>query len=325
MLARRFFIFGFCGVAALAIFMLRQGPKADRITIAVTQIVDHPSLNLVRKGVYDSLTQAEMTRERGVRILYDEAQGNPSLATQIAQKFVSQKADLIIAIATPSAQAVLNTTRAIPLVFATVTDPVAAKLVSDLAHPEPGVTGTRNRPKLADHVALIKEVLGSKIESSLRIGLVLNYGEDNSVALMRELETLGISQTFFVVAAAAQNAKEVRTAAESLVGRVDALLLLQDNTVASALSGVLSIAEKHAIPVFSTYIEAVEQGALAGLAFNEYEIGLQTGRLAVQLLQDPKKSLPVEDACVRVLAVNTAAAKRLGLGQGLISAADVVY
>lgn len=309
-------------VSFLAIFMLRQGPKADRIVIGVTQIIDHPSLNAVREGVFESLAAEGLTRERGVRILYDEAQGNPALANQIAQKFASQEVDLIIAIATPSAQAVRNTTR-IPLVFATLTDPVGAKVVSDLEFPEAGVTGTRNKPLFSDHLNLMRTVL--KREDTLRLGVILNYGEDNSVALLKELKGLGPKENFILVTAAAQNAKEVRSAIESLVGRIDALLLLQDNTVASALSALLSTAEPHRIPVFSTYLEAVEQGALAGLAFDEHAIGLQTGRLAARLLEDPTQSLPVEDADVRAFAVNASSAQRLGLAQHLLTSADTVY
>ncbi len=294
----------------LAFFLTIRASKPHRFTIGITQIVDHPSLNAVRRGICDVLTTSGYSPQEGTQILYDEAQGSPALATQIAQKFAAKKVKLIIAIATPSAQAVRNTTD-IPLVFASVTDPVGAKIISSLEHPQPGITGTRSVPDFEDYLHRIRAIL--KKQGPIRLGVVLNYGEDNSVILFKNLENCAKKQDYMLVTAAVQSSKEVRTATESLIGRIDAFFLIQDNTVASALAALLTPALNHKVPVFSTYLEAVQQGALAGLAFDEYAIGQQTGRLAIELLKDPQKSIPVQDAKLPVFAVNTSTAKKLGI------------
>ena len=263
---------------------------------------------------------------KSARILFKNAQGSIVIASQIAQQFVAMKPDVIVAIKTPSAQAVANSDKqdAIPIVFATITDTIQAKLVTNLKHPGGYITGTRNVPAIKKQMEQIKQLL-PKVKS---IGIVLNYGESNSVQLLEMVKQEAAAFNIEVKTAAAPSSAEVKTAASSLMGRVDALLLLQDNTVASALPAVLKVAAQNNIPVFATYIDAVKPGALAGMAFDEYAIGKQTGKIVVQILRGTKPGdIPVADPMDIESAINLNTAKKLNmqLDPNLIKKMQHVY
>jgi putative ABC transport system substrate-binding protein len=281
-------------------------------TIAITQIVGHPSLDKVRQGVLDELAANGYQDGKSTKIIFENAQGNIVVATQIAKHFVAEHADVIVAIATPSAQAAVNATKNtnIPVVFATITDPIQAKLVTNLQHPGGNVTGTRNITAVEKQLAQIKQLM-PQIKT---IGIVLNYGEANSVQLLKTITHTAASQQITIKPAATPSSAEVQTATQSLMGQVDAILLLQDNTVASALPAVLKIAQKNKTPVFSTFIDGVKAGALAGVAHDEYAIGKKTGNMVVQILRGKKAGdIPVADPTDVETAININTAKRLGV------------
>ena len=281
-------------------------------TIAITQIVGHASLDKVRQGVIDELAANGYRDGKAAHITFQNAQGSVVVATQIAQHFVAEHPDVIVAIATPSAQAAVNAAKktAIPVVFATVTDPIQAKLVTNLQHPNGNVTGTRNITAVAKQLEQIKQLM----PNIKTIGIVLNYGEVNSVQLLHTITEDAAKMNITVKAAATPSSAEAQTAANSIMGQVDALLLLQDNTVASALPAVLKVAEKNNTPVFSTFLDAVQAGALAGVAYDEYAIGKQTGKIVVQILRGKKPGdIAVTDPNNVETAINLTTAKQLHL------------
>lgn len=316
-------IFRFCAyfsVYALGLFMFfgvnfaqaSSYNASGKALVCITQITSHPSLDLVRQGVMDVLSESGYGEASNAHILYENAQGNMATAAQIAQKFASKKPDVIIAIATPSAQTVQKATQreATPIVFASITDPITAGLVEDLRLPKGRITGTRNITPFDRHLDLIKNVL-DHVES---IGVVINFAEANSIDLLEDLKQEAKAHGIAVVVTPVNNTGEVSGAMRKLVGKVDAVLLLQDNTVASALPGLLKVANEYRVPVFSTYVEAVEKGALMGLAADEYDIGRQTGRMVVAILQgqDPG-SMPIEDPDKMTFLVNEKTLKSLKL------------
>lgn len=276
-------------------------------SIAITQIVGHPALDKVHQGIVDELNK------NGYRdILFENAQGSMVVAAQIANQFVSKHPDVIVAIATPSAQAAANAIKKsnIPLVFASISDPVQAKLVTDLQHPAANITGTRNVSPIDKQIALVKKIM----PNIKTLGIVLNYGEINSVDLLKQVTEVAKSMDINVKTSAANSSAEVQTATTNLIGKVDAILLLQDNTVASALPALMKVVNANNIPVFTTYLDAIKAGALAGLAFDEYEIGRQTGRIVVAILKGKKAGdLPVQDPEHIQLVLNPQVAKQLNI------------
>ena len=294
--------------------------------IAITQIVDHQSLNNVYNGIIAELKDRGYCQQGAAKVVFENAHGNMGTAVQIAQKFVGMNADVIIAIATPSAQAAIKTAsyKHIPVVFASVTDPVGSQLVRDLQTPGGLVTGVRQPPPLNEQIELVRNLV-PKVKN---LGVILNYGEDNSVQQLKMLEKYAATKGINIVVTSASSSAGVSQAAASLVGRADAFFLLQDNTVASAIASVLKVAHSNGIPVFAGHSEAVAEGALASLAYNEYDIGRQTGAIAIKILEGTLPSeIPVENPRKLELVINKKVASNLGItvSKELIARADQVF
>ncbi len=277
--------------------------------VAITQIVAHESLNKVRDGIVYELKQKYGDN---INISLSNANGNIVTASQIASKITSSNPDLIIAIATPSAQTIVKASKNtnIPILFATVTDPIGAGLVTSLHKPGRNVSGTRNSSPLKEQLALaLRLVPGLK-----NIGVVLNMSESNSVYMLEKLQEAARGFSIEVKYKAVANSADIKLATETLAGNVDAFFLLQDSTVASSLPSLIKSATKYKKPVISSYVEAVEIGALGGLAFDEYNIGIQTGKMALRVLEGASiGNMDVEDPEKIDLVINQKQAKELGI------------
>ena len=203
--------------ATVALLPLAQAQTAPVKSVAVTAIVDHPALDAVRKGVEDELKAQGWQAGKNLKYQYQSAQGNAATAGQIVRKFIGDKADAIVAIATPSAQAAAAATSSVPIVFSAVTDPVAAKLVKDLKAPGGNVTGVSDRLPLAPQVDLMLKV----VPTAKRVGIVYSPGEINSTILIKELKAVLAQRGMTLVSAAAPRTVDVQAATKSLVGKVD--------------------------------------------------------------------------------------------------------
>jgi len=291
--------------------------------VAITQIVEHPALDAVRNGVKDVLAENEWKEGENLKWNYQSAQGNTATAAQIAKKFAGDQPDAIVAIATPSAQAVAASARASNIIFSAVTDPVAAKLVKAWDQPGKNITGVSDLTPIDKHMALVKEVL----PEAKTLGVIYNPGEANSVSLVNLVKSEAPKLGLKVVEAAAPKSADVQTATRSLMGKVDAIYLPTDNTVISAMEGVVKIAEQADIPLFAGDTDSVKRGAIAALGFNYYEVGRQTGQMLVKILNGTAPSaLPVEGIDKTELFVNPGAAERMGitLDEALIAKAKEV-
>ncbi|ESA36898.1 abc transporter substrate-binding protein [Leptolyngbya sp. Heron Island J] len=279
--------------------------------VAVTQIVEHPALDAVRDGLQDKLKEAGYDQaDNSLKWTWESAQGQAANAAQIAQKFVGDNPDLIVAIATPSAQAVVGNTDTIPVVFSAVTDPVAAELVPSLEASGGMVTGVSDLSPIDEHLALIADI----VPAAKSIGVIYNAGESNSASLVSLLNREAEEQGFVVEAATVSTSADVVTAAESLVGQVDAIYVPTDNTVVSALESVIQVGNDNQIPVFAGDTDSVERGAIATASFDYYEVGRQTGDMVARILGGENPGdMPVELASTVDLAINLAAAEAMGV------------
>jgi putative ABC transport system substrate-binding protein len=280
------------------------------VTIGITQIVSHPALDATVKGFKAALAKQGFVA--GKNVTYDDqnAQGDMATAASIAQKFVSENVNLILSVATPTSQAAAKATQTIPIVFAAVTDPVAAGLVKDPKAPEGNITGVSDLLPLQPHLDLIKKL----VPDVKTIGLLYNAGEANSVALVKEEKTKAEAMGIKVVEATAASSAEVQQAAQSLVGRVDAMSVLTDNTVVSALESVVKVAKDNKIPLIAGDTDSVKRGAVAAYAFNYLDLGTQAGEMAAKILNGtPIKDIPVEYANKLILSVNPTSAKAMGV------------
>lgn len=299
---------------------------AASYVISVNQFVEHPALDAVLKGLQDYL------KDNGVEVEFKvhNAQANMGTATQIGQQMIGEKADLLVAIATPSAQATAQALSKAPdamkrpFLFTAVTDPVAAGLVKAWDKPSKYITGVSDLLPLDKHLEMI---LTYKPDIK-RLGVLYNAGEANSKATVATLKEMSNSMGFKVVEATAAKTADVYSAAKSLVGRVDGVFIPTDNTIVSALESVLKIGTQNRIPIFAADVDSVERGALAAMGFDYYKHGYQTGAMARKILEGTQPSaLPVETQEELQLHINLKSAKAMGAEppEKLLEQASKVY
>ncbi len=296
------------GASLLAAASLVQAE--DTRVVAITQIVEHPALDAAHQGVVDELAERGYRVGENLRVMHESAQGNSAIASQIARKFVGESPDVIVAIATPSAQTVAAAARDIPVIFSAVTDPVAAKLVKSWEAPGANITGVSDMLPIEKHLDLLQRML----PDAKRIGTVYNPGEANAAALVELLEERLAARGLELVKGAATKTSEVLGAARSLIGKADAIYLTTDNTVISAAEAVISVGERAKIPVFAADTATVERGAVAALGFNYYNHGRQTGAMVARVLEGATTAdMPVEIMEELDLYVNPEAGERMGI------------
>src|SRR5260221_1701882 len=280
------------------------------VTVDVTAIVQHPALDAARDGVKKALEDAGFKDGVNLTFHYESAQGNPATATQIAQKFAGEAPNVIVAIATPSAQAAAATTQDIPIVFTAVTDPLGAQIVKNLEKPGGNVTGISDMSPLADHLKLIKEI----VPGVKTLGVPYNPGEANAVTLLTALKKMAPDYGVSIVEAAATKSSEVQGAAQSLVGKVDVIYVPTDNTIVSALEAVIAVGKENKLPVFSGDTDSVTRGTIASIGFDYFQVGLQTGAVVVRVLKGEKPGdIAVQNSSGTDLFVNPKAAASMGV------------
>jgi putative ABC transport system substrate-binding protein len=287
------------------------GPAAaGEAFVAVTAIVEHPALDACRDGIKEELKAEGFEEGKNLKFVYESAQGNPGTAAQIAQKFVGENPTVIVPISTPSAQAVVNATQDIPVVFTAVTDPLGAKLVASLEKPGGNVTGMSDLSPIAKHLELIHEIT----PKAKKIGVPFNPGEANAVTLLDLLKKNAPAMGMEIVEAPAPKSADVLAAAQSLVGKVDVIYVPTDNTIVSALESVIKVGEDSQIPVFAGDTDSVPRGAIAALGFNYHDVGIQTGKIVARVLKGEKPGdIAVEGVQITELVVNPGAAKKMGV------------
>src|SRR5690554_5911112 len=292
-------------------------------SVAVTSIVEHPALDAVRDGVKQALADAGFREEKGLKWQYQAAQGNTAIAEQIARKFVGDRPDAIVAIATPSAQAVVSATKDIPVVYSAVTDPVAAQLVPSMEPSGTNVSGVSDRLSLERQIDLITQV----VPDAKRVGMVYNPGEANSVVVVKAMRELLPERGMSLVEATAPRTVDVGAAARSLVGKVDVIYTNTDNNVVSAYEALVKVGIDAKLPLIASDTDSVVRGAIAALGVNYYDLGLQTGKMVVRILEGEKPGdLASETSENLELYVNLDAAKKQGveLDEALIKSATKV-
>ncbi len=296
------------------------------LVIGITQIVEHPALDAARDGFIATLEEAGF--KEGEDVVYDlqNAQGDFTNAISIAQKFKDDKVDLIVAIATPTAQAALQVNQEIPIVINAVTDPVAASLAKSWESSGNNLTGMSDAAPNKQQVELIPLFL----PEAKNVGTIYNAGEANSVVqieVARETcKELGLN----LIEVTVSNSSEVLMAAQSLAGRVEAIYIVTDNTVVSALESVIKVCNQEKIALILADPSTVDKGALASYGIDYYSLGKKSGEIAIQIIKGAKPSdIPIQtitDPKDLQFVVNLDTAKILGLsiGEEILKDADKI-
>jgi putative tryptophan/tyrosine transport system substrate-binding protein len=288
-----------------------QEAQETKPVIGIIQTIEHPALDQTREGLLKTLEENGLIKDKNVTIVYESAQSNPALAVQIVQKFVGQKANIILAIATTAAQGAVKGTQGknIPVVFASVTDPVGSKVLLNPQNPEANITGVTNYVDIERQLETFLQILPFK-----KLGIIYNPGEANSVTIVEKTQKLALQMNFQIITAPATKTSDVATAAQSLVGKVDAIFINNDNTALAAFDSITKIGKEHKIPVFVSDVDIIDKGALAALGADQFVLGVQMGQIAVDVLKSKKISdIPMEKPRTITLKLNHAVAKELGI------------
>ncbi|GMO46388.1 MAG: ABC transporter substrate-binding protein [Termitinemataceae bacterium] len=273
---------------ALAVFsLLTACSKTEEVNIGISKIVQHVALDAVEQGIVDGLDA------KGVKANFDlqNANGDMSTAAQIAGKFKAEKVNVAVGIATPTAQALANAIKDIPIVFATVTDPIGAGLVTTLEHGEGNITGLSDALPVDYHISLFKEIAGIK-----SLGYIYTSSEANSISALNQVDNACRNNGIELVVQAITTSADIRQAAQAIIDRVDGLYLTTDNTVFSGLSAIISVFKTAKKPIFSGDVTgALGGGCMIASGFDYYKAGIACADIIYQILQGAKPSdIPVK-------------------------------
>lgn len=287
-----------------------KSSEQEKLNIGIVQIVEHPSLNTIRESFVAELEKGGYKDGQNITIDYQNAQGDQTNLKTICQKFVNNKYDLIVAIATPSAQAAVGETKDIPIVFSACTDPLGSGLVSSMEKPGKNVTGT------SDAVSAEKIMeLAKRITPNIKtVGALYNSGETNSQAVVEDLKEYAQKNGLTVIEGTVTNSSEVQQVTSSLAGKVDAIFSPIDNTIASAMPVVTQVANKAKIPVYVGADSMVKDGGLATYGINYPVLGQETAKMAIEILKGKKPGdIAVKTMSDMDIYVNTDTAKAIGV------------
>lgn len=277
--------------------------------IVITQIVEHPSLEQAKKGILDELKSAGFEAGKNLDIIELHAQGSIATARVIAKSLAGMELDAIVPISTSSAQSVVAATREldIPIVFSSVTDPVAAGLVSSLESTNERVSGAIDFPPIKEEINLIKSI----IPNIKTLGVLYNSGEANSVKTI-ELLKQSLGGGIKLVEVAVNNSGEAAVALKGLSGRVEAVYIPSDNTVFAAIPKLVRVSREIKLPIFSSDPDSVRHGFLACTGYTQYEVGRAAGKILVRVLNG-ERSITIEAPEKFKILINSETAETLGV------------
>jgi len=297
---------------------------AEEYEIGISQFVEHPSLDLAREGFIDQLEEEGFIEGENIKIDLQNAQADFSTAQTIAQRFNQNKVDLVLAIATPSAQTAANVLKNTPVLITAVTDPVEAGIVQSMEKPGANITGTTDMNPVAKQLELIRDFLPEVKD----IGILYNPGEVNSTVQVKLAKEKAKEMGINLEEATVSNSSEVSLAVSSLVDNVDAIYVPTDNIIVSAMPTVLQTAHNRQVPVFASENNSVEQGAIATLGIDYYQLGKQTGSMAARILNGSNPAeMPVESSKELKLYINKKSADQINLKipENLLESADIIF
>ena len=307
-------VVGILLTSLISLHQLKADKKKDVFRIGISQFITHQSLDATREGFVDELAKQGYVEGKNIEIDLQNAQGEQRNLKTISQQ-LAESSDVVLAIATPSAQSLANTTQTTPVIFSAVTDPVSAKLVESREHPGGNVTGTSDQSSdaISTQINLIKKVL----PKAKTIGILYTQSEPNSVVQKDEAKRLLEEKGFTVVEKTILDSNNVKAAVESLMAEVDMVFVPTDNIISSTMETVKQVSIKHKVPVFGGSTEMIAVGGLYNYGTNYEELGRQTARMLIRVLKGEKpENIAVELPEKLELHTNQEMADALGIDIG---------
>ncbi|MCI5871953.1 tryptophan ABC transporter substrate-binding protein [Streptococcus sp.] len=283
--------------------------SATTAKVGVLQFVTHEALDEIYRGIKAGLEEEGYSGDK-LKIDFLNAEGDQSKVQTMSQKLVANQNDVLIGIATPAAQGLASATKEIPIIMGAVTDPVGAKLVKSLDQPGGNVTGVSDKTPIKAQVDLIKE-LTPNVKT---VGVIYSSSEDNSKSQVEEFKTLAEKAGLEVVVKSVPSTNEIKTTSEVLLSQVDAVWVPLDNTIASAFSTLVQVAKEAKKPIYPSVDTMVEEGGLASVVIDQYQLGVETGKMAAKVLKgEDVSTLPVNVFDEGTPVYNEEVAKELGI------------
>lgn len=285
--------------------------QAKIMTVGVLQFVSHPALDEIYRGIQAGLAEEGYTDQDNLNIEFQNGQADQSKLNTMSQQLIDKKADVLVGIATPAAQALANNTKDIPIVLGAITDPKSANLVADNQRPGGNITGVSDQSPVDAQLALALKLL----PDLKTIGVLYSSAEDNSAfqaeKLVSEAEKLGVTVKKYPV----PSSNEISQMVQVMSSEVDAIYLPTDNVIANAMQIVVDIANKNDVPIIPSVDTMVEQGGLATVGINQYELGLQTGRMVADILSGKSvpATTPIYTFTTGDIIINQKQADKLGI------------
>jgi len=303
-------------IAAVVASVMAAGAQAqDKKTVAISTIVEVPALTETHQGVVEGLAANGYVDGETITIDYQNANGNMPTQQQIAKKFAGDSPDVVVSITTPTSQAMISTLPGgIPIVFATVTDPLKAKLIDQYVKPGGRITGVSDAAPIKQQVELMSEIVPG-IE---KLGFIYNPGLDNAVSTLEKLREVVEPMGIEVVESPSPTTNEVIPAARRLVGDVDAIYVPNDTTVVAALESIVKVGHDTDTPIFAGETGAVGRGVIASVGLDYVGVGKIAGEMAARVLGGEKPGeidavIAYETLTDFIVAVNPASAEAMGV------------
>ena len=298
-------------------------------TVGILQLMTHPALDSIHKGIIAGLKENGYVVGKNLKIDYQNAQGDQSNLKSMSDRFANEKVNMMVGIATPSAQSLAHVTTKTPIVMGAISDPVGSGLVKSLTNPSNNgnITGTQHIEPVAQQVKLIKKLM----PNLKTIGGIYTSSDDSSTAEFKEFKQLAQKAGIEVKTYTITSTNDIDQVAATMAHEVQAVYVPTDNTVASGIQALLKNTNAAKIPVFASVATMVKSGAVATYSVSQYDIGRLTGKLVAQILKGKKPNqMPIQHVTQGDYAFNLSQAQRFGINipQDLIKQAEkkgVIY
>lgn len=260
---------------------MEEKERNDLPVIGVLQFVSHPALDDIYQGMIDQLKKEGYEDGKTAKIVFQNGQADQSKLTSMSQHLINEKADILVGIATPSAQALANQTSDIPIILGAISDPKSAGLVEDNNKPGGNITGVSDQSPVEAQLELVNSLLPNK----KKMGILYSSAEDNSSSQVKKVKEQAEGQGYQVSEYAVPSTNEISQMMQVLAREVDFLYIPTDNTMANAMQTIVDVANQYKLPVIPSVDTMVEQGGLATVGINQYELGVQTGKMVAEVLK----------------------------------------
>ena len=284
--------------------------QTENVKIGVLQLLSHPALDAIYKGLQDELKNEGYEVGKNLEIDLQNAQGDQSNLASMSEKLVSGGNNILVGITTPATLALANNTKETPIIMGGITYPVEAGLIASESKPGNNITGVSDRTPIKQQLEIMKQVL----PNMKKVGILNTSREDNSVQQAAEAQQAAKELGLEVKVSTIANTNDIQQVTESLASQVDAIFVPIDNTIASAMATVVQVTDAVKIPVFPSADTMVADGGVLGVGVDQYQIGVETAKVVVKVLKGANPAdTPITLANKGVVYVNEEKAKKLGI------------